>query len=83
MQRAAISLAAAAALLASVLIIVLFVSALLGLQIVFPIVSLFISCLVAIIGSLMCFMRDIDLTLHALALELDIETAPPKRRAIG
>jgi Protein of unknown function (DUF2721) len=73
LQRAAISLAAAAALLAAVLIIVLFVGALLSLQIVFPIIALFISCLVAIIASLLCFMRDIDLTLHALALELEIE----------
>ena len=68
LQRAAISLAAAAALLASVLIIVLFVSALLSLQSVFPIVALFIGCLVAIIASLVCFLCDINLALHALAL---------------
>jgi hypothetical protein len=72
LQRAAISLAAAAALLASMLIIVLFVSALLSLQSVFPIVALFISCLVAIIASLVCFLCDINLALHALALELDL-----------
>ena len=70
-QRAAISLAAAAALLAAVLIIVLFVSALLEAAIG-PDSGrgLFISCMVAIIASLLCFMRDIDLSLHALAVEL-------------
>jgi Protein of unknown function (DUF2721) len=73
LQRAAISLAAAAALLAAVLIIVLFVGALLNWQVVFPIIALFISCMAAIIASLVCFMRDIDLTLHALALELEIQ----------
>jgi hypothetical protein len=78
LQRAAISLAAAAALLASVLIIVLFVGALLSLQVAFPIIALFISCMAAIIASLVCFMRDIDLTLHALALELEIQTEPLK-----
>lgn len=73
LQRAAISLAAAAALLASVLIIVLFVGALISWQAVFPIIALFISCMAAIIASLLCFMRDIDLALHALALELEIQ----------
>jgi hypothetical protein len=69
-QRAAISLAAAAALLAAVLIIMLFVSELLGLQSVLIPVGLFIGCMVAIIASLLCFIRDIDLSLHALAVEL-------------
>jgi hypothetical protein len=78
LQRAAISLAAVAALLAAVLIIVLFVGALLSLPIVFAIIALFISCLVAIIASLLCFMRDIELTLHALAMELEIDKKPFK-----
>jgi hypothetical protein len=72
LQRAAISLAAAAALLASALIIVLFVGELLSLKVAFALVALFVSCMVAIIVSLVCFMRDIDLSLHALALELDV-----------
>jgi Protein of unknown function (DUF2721) len=73
LQRAAISLSAGAALLAAALIIMLFVSVLLNLQIVFVLTGLFISCMVAIIASLLCFMRDIDLSLHALALELEIQ----------
>jgi hypothetical protein len=73
LQRAEISLAAGAALLASALIIVLFVGALLGWQVAIAIIALFISCLLAIIASLVCFMRDINLALHALALELQIE----------
>ncbi|HEY4233658.1 MAG TPA: DUF2721 domain-containing protein [Lacipirellulaceae bacterium] len=78
LQRAAIILAAAAALLASTLIIVLFIGALLSLQVVFPIIALFVSCMVAIIASLLCFMRDIDLALHALALELIIQQRPTR-----
>jgi Protein of unknown function (DUF2721) len=78
LQRAAISLAAAAALLAAVLIIVLFVEVLLDVQMALPIVALFIGCMAAIIASLVCFMRDINLTLHALALELEIEKEQPK-----
>jgi hypothetical protein len=73
LQRAAISLSAAAALLASVLIIVLFVDVLFDVQMAFPIAAIFISCMAAIIASLLCFMRDINLALHALALELEIE----------
>jgi hypothetical protein len=72
LQRAAISLAAAAALLASVLIIFLFVGELLGLQFVLILVGLFVSCMVAIIALLLCFMRDINLPLHALAVELGV-----------
>jgi hypothetical protein len=75
LQRAAISLAAAAALLAAVLIIVLFVSEFLGWESVLLLVGLFVSCMVAIIASLLCFMRDVNLTLHALAVEMEIGEA--------
>ena len=75
LQRAAISLAAAAALLARAdNHAVRGRPARLAIGGI-PIVALFISCMVAIIASLVCFMRDIDLSLHALAVELEIEDA--------
>jgi len=74
--QTAITFACAAALLASALIIMLFVGVLMSLEISIAIVLLFISCMAAVIGSLVFFIRDIDLSLHALALELEIpETA--------
>jgi hypothetical protein len=68
--RIAITLAGLSALLAAVLIIVLFVGALLKLEIAIAVVTIFISCLTAVIASLIVFIRDIDLSLRALALEL-------------
>jgi hypothetical protein len=69
-QRAAIGFASTAALLAAVLIIVMFVGTLLELHVAFALVALFIGCMVAIIASLLCFVRDINLSLHALSQEL-------------
>lgn len=68
----AITFACASALLACALIITLFVGALMSLEIGLAIVLIFISCMSAIIGALVYFIRDIDLSLKALALELDI-----------
>jgi VIT1/CCC1 family predicted Fe2+/Mn2+ transporter len=71
LQRTSITLAAIGALLAAVLVIVLFVGVLSKLEISFVVVGLFIACLAAVIGSLIYFIRDIDLSLHALALEME------------
>ncbi len=70
--RSAITLAAISALLAAVLIIVIFVSELLKLEIAIIVVAIFVACLLAVIGSLIYFIRDIDLSLRALAMELSI-----------
>jgi hypothetical protein len=70
--RNAISLAAIGALIACLLIIVLFVGELLKLEISLAIILLFVACMAAVIGSLLCFIRDINLSLRALALELEI-----------
>lgn len=70
--RSAITLAAISALLAAILIIVIFVSELLKLEIAIIVVAVFVACLLAVIGSLIYFIRDIDLSLRALAMELSI-----------
>ena len=71
--RLSIIMAAMSVLLAAFLIIVLFVSTLSRLEAGFTIVLLFICCLVSLIVSLLAFMRDIQLSLHALKLELGAE----------
>jgi Protein of unknown function (DUF2721) len=68
--RLAIILAAFSVLLAAVLIIVLFVTALLKLEAGLMICLLFIACLLSLIASLIAFLRDIHLSLLALKLEL-------------
>ena len=69
--RMSIIMAAMSVLLASVLIIVLFVSALMKLEAGFTISVLFICCLASLIVSLAAFIRDIQLSLKALKLELE------------
>lgn len=68
--RLTITLAAASVLLAAVLIIALFLSALFKQEDAVLIVSLFILCLGSLIGSLTLFIYDIYLSLAALRVEL-------------
>ena len=68
--RLSIIMAALSLLLAAVLIIVLFITALARLEDGFIIVALFICCLLSLIASLAAFIRDIQLSLRALKLEL-------------
>lgn len=68
--RLSIALASLSALFAAILIIVLFVTALLQLENVWLICTLFITCLVCLIGSLIVFIHDINLALAALKFEL-------------
>ena len=72
--RASIVWAATGALLAALLIIFLFISALLQMQMAAVIAILFGSCMVAIIGSLVYFIRDINLSLRALQLEMNFDS---------
>ncbi len=78
--RGAIAAAAVSVLLAAVLIIVIFVSALLQLSFAAPVVAIFASCLAALIVSLVQFLRDINLSLRALRLEVGTggERASPR-----
>ena len=68
--RAAITFAVVAALLAAIMILVLFVGVILKLEIALVVIALFVGCLVAVIISLVYFIRDIELSLSALAMEL-------------
>ena len=68
--RLSILLAGVSVLLASVLIIVLFLTALWKLEVGLLISLLFIACMVSLSGSLVAFIRDINLSLGALKLEL-------------
>ncbi len=74
--RIEIALATLSVLLASILIISLFLGALLGLGMATLIVLLFVLCMLCLIASLILFMSDIGLSLKALWLEL-----PPEVRA--
>lgn len=71
--RAAIALASMSVLLAAFLIISLFLGALFSLGVVGFIVTLFISCLLTLIGSLLLFISDINISLKALWLEMPAE----------
>lgn len=71
MMRMAMSQAATGALLAAILVIVLFLDALLGFKNPTPPVALFIGCLAMIILSLINLIRDINLSLHALKIDIE------------
>jgi hypothetical protein len=68
--RLSIFLAGVSVLLASILIIVLFLTALLKLEVGLLISVLFMGCMVSLIASLGAFIRDINLSLGALKMEL-------------
>ncbi len=68
--RLSITFAASSVLLASVLIIVLFLTVLIKLEAGLAIILLFVACLGALIVSLAAFLRDIQLSLQALKVEL-------------
>jgi hypothetical protein len=69
-----IIMAALSVLLAAVLIITLFLTALMKIESGLLIIAIFIFCMVSLIVSLIAFIRDIQLSLQALKLEL--ESAP-------
>jgi hypothetical protein len=71
--RAAIVWGSSSVLMVSLVIILLFVSTLLGLNIAPVIAILFGCCMVAVVVSLAFFIRDINLSLHALRLEINFE----------
>jgi Protein of unknown function (DUF2721) len=68
--RTAITLAAFCVLLVAVLIIVVFIGAVLKLEIGFVVIALFVACLASLIGSLTFFIRDVNMSLHALEMEI-------------
>jgi len=70
MIRLSITLAAMSALLAAALVVTLFLTALLRWENGWLASIIFIGCMVSLIASLVAFIRDINLSLHALKLEL-------------
>jgi hypothetical protein len=68
--RTALALASMSALSAAILIIVLFFTALLQAEQAWLVSTLFIVCMLCLIGSLVVFIHDINLSLAALKLEL-------------
>ena len=70
--RAGIALAVLSALLAALLIITLFMGTLLSLDAAVP-AGLFIICMICLIGAILMFFWDINLSLKALELELPAE----------
>ena len=71
MIRVSILLAAISVLLASALIITLFVTALLQWQQAVLASLIFIGSMASLFGSIIAFIWDINLSLHALKLELE------------
>ena len=69
--RFAIALATTSILLASLLIILLFLAALLGLDVAVLLSLVFIACMACLIASLVLFLRDINFSLHAFRLEIE------------
>lgn len=68
--RMAITLAAASALAAALLVILIFFTAVLGVPTAWLIASLFTVCMLSLIASLVLFIHDINQSLAALRLEL-------------
>ena len=73
--RSAISLAGISVLLDALLIILLFLGSLTNLRIAVVIALSFAACMTAVIGSILYFLRDINLSLRALAQELQVDGA--------
>lgn len=71
--RGAIAMACTSVLLAALLVIVLFVGAVLGLAVTAPVVGgLFITCMTGLIASLVLYLGDINRSLRALKLEVEV-----------
>jgi hypothetical protein len=69
--RRAIILASVSILLAALLIMTLFLAAVLGWNVGWLILLLFMGCMGALIGSMLAFVQDVNQSLAALQLELD------------
>lgn len=68
--RAAILLATVSVLLAAMMIIGLFLGAMLTLNLAWLVALLFVACMLSLTGALLFFMADLNLSLHALRMEL-------------
>ena len=74
--RLSITLAASSAALAAVLIVTLFINGLLQSSLDLLIGLIFVGCMCCLFSSLVAFICDINLSLHALKLELEAMRHP-------
>ena len=81
MIRLSIICGAVSLLLAAMLIVVVFVAALLQWPYAWLVCLLFISCMLSLMISLIAFIWDINLSLHALKLELAGDKPPKPGKA--
>lgn len=79
--RLAIALASASALCAALLIVVVFLTALLRLEVAWLIGTLFTAAMASLVASLLLFLRDVEVSLAAVKLELDALPPPPESHA--
>ena len=80
--RMSITLSALSALLAAALVVALFLTALLRWENAWLVSLIFIACMISLIASLVAFIRDINLSLRALKLELGDDREPKAGDAI-
>lgn len=73
MLRLAIAFTSVSLLLAGFLVIVLFVLALMDLKTAYVIIVIFILCMGSLIAGLVVFIADVNVSLSALKLEIDVE----------
>ena len=69
--RTAITLTTLSVLLAATLVILLFATALLRVEVAAPLALLFATCMVSLIAGLVWFLRDVNLSLRAFQLEVE------------
>jgi uncharacterized protein DUF2721 len=68
--RRAIALACVSLLVAAVLVMALFVGSLARVEIAWVVVALFVTCLAALVASLLAFIQEINVSLSALRVEI-------------
>lgn len=76
--RRAITLASLSVLLAAILVIVIFLTALFHWEVATLLIALFIACMLFLIGSLMAFIQDLNVSLDAY--QFDIKDVLEKER---
>jgi hypothetical protein len=68
--RMAVSLAATSMFVSGLLVVAIFLSALLRIEVGFALLGLFVAAIALLLGALVYFLRDINQALHALGLEV-------------
>jgi hypothetical protein len=77
--RLAILLSVMSVLMAALLVMTLFVTAISQLDIAIPIIALFLAAMLFLIASLIVFIQDLNLSLHAVKLEVEPDPQPQSR----